>query len=308
MTASFPRTLRIAAIGDIHDRWSAVDNALLDRLDVDLVFFVGDFGNESLPTVRQVARVPRPAVAIYGNHDAWYTASPWGRRKRPYDLESDNWFEQQLEILREIEIGYGYRDFPEFGLSAIGARPFSWGGNTWKYKKFYRDRYGVRNFAESIAKQAEAVDRAAHETLIFLGHNGPAGMGAEPEDPCGKDWNPIGGDYGDPDFAAAIEAAIARGKRVPLVLFGHMHHNLRHRQDRLRRVIHENDRGTVFFNTARVPRVLERDGQTCHQFPIVELTGETVTAIDLLWLEANGTIVETEAIYRATSAARPAVL
>ena len=153
----------------------------------------------------------------------------------------------------------------------------------------------------SVAKQLEAIDRAAHDTLVFLGHNGPAGMGGEPEDPCGKDWNPIGGDYGDPDFAAAIDGAIARGKRVPLVVFGHMHHNLRHRRDRLRRAIHRNDSGTVFFNAARVPRVLERDGQLLHQFPIVELVGDAVAAIDLMWLAADGAIAQTEAIYRAAA-------
>jgi len=37
------------------------------------------------------------------------------------------------------------------------------------------------------------------ETLIFLGHNGPVGLGDRAEDPVGKDWQPIGG-FGDPDY------------------------------------------------------------------------------------------------------------
>jgi uncharacterized protein (TIGR04168 family) len=290
-------TLRIAAIGDIHDCWTATDNALIEQLDVDLVLFVGDFGNESLPTIRQVARIPRPAAAIYGNHDAWYTASPWGRGKRPYDIHTDNWFEQQLEILNDLEIGYRYRDFSHLNLSAIGGRPFSWGGSEWKYKKFYRDRYGVKNFADSIAKQVEAIEQAAHDTLIFLGHTGPTGMGDQPEDPCGKDWNPIGGDYGDPDFAAAIDQAITLGKHVPLVVFGHMHHNLRHRSDRLRRAIHHNDHGTLFFNAARVPRIMKQDTQILHQFPLIEITNGSVTSINLVWLSADGSVATSEELY-----------
>ena len=297
----FRPTLRIAAIGDIHDCWTDIDNTLIDQLGVDLVLFVGDFGNESLPTIRQIARVPRPAAAIYGNHDAWYTASSWGQKKRPYDLHTDNWFEQQLEMLKEIEVGYRHRDFPDFNLSVIGGRPFSWGGSEWKYKRFYHDRYGVKNFADSIAKQVEAIKQSAHDSLIFLGHTGPIGMGDKPEDPCGRDWNPIGGDFGDPDFAAAIDQAIALGKHVPLVVFGHMHHNLRHRSDRLRRVIHRNDSGTIFFNAARVPRVLKHNNETLHQFPIVEIEQGVVTSIQLVWVSAIGVVTGTEAIYHHTA-------
>ena len=291
-------TLRLAAIGDIHDCWTETDNTLVAQLGVDLVLFVGDFGNESLPTIRQVARVPRPAAAIYGNHDAWYTASPWGQKKRPYDPQIDNWFEQQLELLEEIEVGYHYRDFPELNLSVVGGRPFSWGGSEWKYTPFYHGRYGVQNFTDSIAKQVAAIEQTAHQSLIFLGHTGPKGMGEQPEDPCGKDWNPIGGDYGDPDFAAAIETAIALGKHVPLVVFGHMHHTLRHRSDRLRRVIHRNQGGTIFFNAARVPRIFKRDHETLHLFPIVEIEQGCVTSIELVWMSAIGDEVNTEAIYR----------
>ena len=75
----------IAVIGDVHDRWEEKDNLALKYLDVDLALFVGDFGNESIEVVTTVANLDIPKAVILGNHDAWYTASPWGRRKAPYD-------------------------------------------------------------------------------------------------------------------------------------------------------------------------------------------------------------------------------
>ena len=48
MVSSFPRTYKIAVIGDVHDQWEIEDNLALEALQVDLALFVGDFVNESL--------------------------------------------------------------------------------------------------------------------------------------------------------------------------------------------------------------------------------------------------------------------
>ena len=73
--------IKIAVVGDVHDRWEAEDELALKHLGVDLVLFVGDFGNESVEVVRQVASLDIPKAVILGNHDAWYTASVWGQKK-----------------------------------------------------------------------------------------------------------------------------------------------------------------------------------------------------------------------------------
>ena len=39
--------LKIAIVGDVHDQWDENDRDALHALNVDLVLFVGDFGNES---------------------------------------------------------------------------------------------------------------------------------------------------------------------------------------------------------------------------------------------------------------------
>ncbi|MEM1311494.1 MAG: metallophosphoesterase, partial [Cyanobacteria bacterium P01_H01_bin.153] len=81
MTESvFPAsTIQIAVVGDIHNHWDEQDMAALHGLKADLVLFVGDFGNEAVDVVRSIATLDLPKATIFGNHDAWYTATPWGR-------------------------------------------------------------------------------------------------------------------------------------------------------------------------------------------------------------------------------------
>ncbi|WP_234991328.1 metallophosphoesterase [Synechococcus sp. 7002] len=128
-------SLTIAVVGDVHDQWDAVgDRQALEILGVDLVLFVGDFGNEAVKLVQQVAALPFPKAVILGNHDAWYTASDWGRKKAPYDHATEDRVQAQLEILGATHVGYGHLDLPEFQLSVVGARPFSWGVRSGKMK------------------------------------------------------------------------------------------------------------------------------------------------------------------------------
>lgn len=89
--------VRVAVVGDVHDQWESADAIALNHLGVDLVLFVGDFGNESVEIVRAIASVDLPKAVIMGNHDAWYTASNWGRKKSPYDHSKEDRVQQQLD-------------------------------------------------------------------------------------------------------------------------------------------------------------------------------------------------------------------
>lgn len=290
--------LKIAAIGDIHDRWEAQDEEALKALNVDLALFVGDFGNESVEVVRLIAEMSVPKAAILGNHDAWYTATDWGRSKCPYDRTQEDRVQQQLDLLGDAHVGYGKLDFPEFNLSVVGARPFSWGGSAWKNEHFYRERYGVQSMEESVDRIVTAASQTESDTLLFIGHNGPLGLGDQAEDPCGKDWQPIGGDHGDPDFAAAIEKTRQLGKTVPFVTFGHMHHSLRHTKTQLRRAIHIDHAETFYLNSASVPRIIERDGDRWRNFSIVTLEEGVVTEAALVWVNSQFEIVSETVLYR----------
>ena len=298
MTIYQNKAITIAVVGDVHDQWETADNDALEGLKVDLVLFVGDFGNESVPVVRKISQLSIPKAVIMGNHDAWYTASGWGRKKCPYDRSKEDWLQDQLDILGNIHVGYSKLDFPQFNLSVVGSRPYSWGGPEWKNKEFLSDRYQVSSFNESTEKIMSAVQETSEPNVIFLGHNGPAGLGRDPEDICGKDWQPIGGDHGDPDFSQAIAQSYDFGKKIPLVTFGHMHHRLRHTRSRLRTRVVTNAEQTVFLNAACVTRVIEENGHKLRNFSLVSLDNNTVTDIASVWVDAQGAIATKESLYQ----------
>ena len=298
MTIYQKKPITIAVVGDVHEQWEEADNSALEGLGVDLVLFVGDFGNESVPIVRKISQLSVPKAVIMGNHDAWYTASGWGRKKCPYDRSKEDWLQDQLDILGDLHVGYSKLDFPQFNLSGVGSRPYSWGGPEWKNKGFLSDRYQVSSFKDSTEKIMSAVQETSEQNVIFLGHNGPAGLGRDPEDICGKDWQPIGGDHGDPDFSQAIAQSYDFGKKIPLVTFGHMHHRLRHTRSRLRTRVVTNAEQTVFLNAACVPRVIEENGHKLRNFSLVFLDNNTVTDIASVWVDAQGAIATKESLYQ----------
>ncbi len=289
--------IKIAVIGDIHEQWELTDNLILQELGIDLALFVGDLGNESVAIARLISELEIPKAVILGNHDAWYTASDWGRKKSPYDHRQEDWVTEQLTLLGEAHVGYGKLDLPQFQLSIVGGRPFSWGGSEWKNHEFFRDRYDIRNFAESEARMIKNLQEATYETVIFLGHNGPLGLGNEAEAICGRDWQPLGGDHGDPDFAQAIAAGQTMGKHIPLVTFGHMHHSLRHTKSRLRTRVTQDQRGTIYLNAAAVPRIINHNRDRHHNFSLVTLENHQVTDISLIWVNQDFRIVHEDRLY-----------
>ncbi|MEO1520656.1 MAG: TIGR04168 family protein [Cyanobacteria bacterium J06633_2] len=295
-------SIRIAVIGDVHDQWEPEDAAALQHLGIDLTLFVGDFGNEAVHIVEAIAQYDAPKAVILGNHDAWYNATAWGRAKCPYNLKTDNRVRKQLDLLGDTHVGYCKLDFHQYGVTVVGARPFSWGGPDWRNKTFYRQWYGVENFDQSVEKLKVAIHEAAYDTLIFIGHTGPTGLGDRPEDICGRDWSPPGGDYGDPDLAAAIVYARSIGKTVPLVTFGHMHHALRHTKKRLREQIVVDEAQTVNLNAARVPRIIENHGEKLRNFSFVTLTNGMITKASLGWVNADYRIEVEDVLYETQNA------
>jgi uncharacterized protein (TIGR04168 family) len=279
--------VKIIVVGDVHEAWEPQDALALEALQPDLVLFVGDFGNESVSVVRQIAALDLPKAVILGNHDAWYSASPWGRSKCPYDRRQEDRVQQQLDLLGPSHVGFGKLDFPGLNLTVVGARPYSFGGSEWKNQDFYRDRCSVSGFEDSAARIIASAKSAACEHLILLGHCGPKGLGSAPEDICGKDWDRDPADHGDPDQTLAIAEIQRLGWSLPLVTFGHMHHHLRHRRDRLRTHVVTDPAGTVYFNAAYVPRIEPTEPGVRRLFPCVTLDpaqSMRVVHTELLWV------------------------
>ncbi|MEM8807000.1 MAG: TIGR04168 family protein [Cyanobacteria bacterium P01_G01_bin.38] len=292
------QAITIAAIGDIHGQWEAEDAIALQHLEVDLALFVGDFGNEAVDVVQKIAAVPLPKAVILGNHDAWYSASEKARKRCPYDRAKEDRVTDQLGLLGESHVGFGKLEMPESGVTVVGARPYSWGGPHWRNAQFYLDRCDVSGFEASTQRIMKAVEAAEQDTIIFLGHSGPMGLGDRPHDPCGKDWRPAGGDYGDPDFAAAIAQTRAFGKQIPLVVFGHMHHQIKTDPSRLRTRVVVDAHGTVHLNAANVPRVQTTELGRLRSFSLIRLWAGRVQDIRLVWVNQSYQSVAEEILYR----------
>ncbi len=296
MTDALPITLKtIAVIGDVHERWDDQDRLALELLGVDLALFVGDFGNEAVHIVEKIAQLPLPKAVVLGNHDAWYSATDWGRQKCPYNRQIEDRVQDQLKLLGPAHVGYGYRNFPDFGFSVVGGRPFSWGGPELKHHRYLQERFGISTLAESRDRIVAVAHQAPSETLILISHNGPAGLGDTPESPCGRDWQPLGGDFGDPDLAAAIQNLKAAGKTIPLVTFGHMHHQLRHRRDRQRTAIVVKD-GTIYLNAAVCPRIIDADWLRWRTFMLVSWSGQDIIEIDQAWVNVSEKIIQRQSL------------
>jgi len=299
------KPIKIAVIGDVHDQWEVEDGIALKHLGVDLVLFVGDFGNESVEVVKAIASLDLPKAAVMGNHDAWYSATEWGRKKCPYDRSKEDWVQEQLDLLGSAQVGYGKLDFPQWNLTVVGGRPFTWGGSEWRFAQMCQERYGVSSLEESADKIVKVVKSVTCDHIIFLGHNGPSGLGDRPDDPCGKDWHPIGGDFGDPDFAEAISQSLNMNKRVSLVAFGHMHRTLRYTKKLQRKAVFRNPEGTIYLNAATVPRIIQQDGMKLRNFSLVSLEDGLVTKASLVWVDQGYQIAAEEVFYNSSVSVVP---
>ena len=226
-------------------------------------------------------RVPRVA-SVFGNHDVmklraklkWVdvfkkdgeagrrpSGDPWlneedrevidkrGTRLEPQIFASAR---EQLAALEHANVGYRRRDYSPLKLSVAGARPFSSGGK-W-LPNIYEHLWGFRAMRESAAMVRRPMCEESPEDhqVVLLAHNGPHGLGSEPNSICGKDWpskkHPAGGDWGDMDTESALHEC---NRSVPLVVFGHMHEGL---TDGSRRTLLVRTHGPTYVNAAVVPR------------------------------------------------------
>lgn len=347
---SHPPPLRLAIVGDVHGAWGPEDDAALASLAPHAALFVGDFGEEDVGLVKRLAAAgggAPPRFFVLGNHDAWFCLTKRGQDRAVRkgvagggDGLVSPGVRAQLAALGRTHVGWGHalvRGAPQ-PLAIAGGRPFSKGGAQWSdvaafYAAFAPGVATLRDAATKTASalasagaalQAAAADAAPTDAapprpgaLVLLAHNGPAGLGGRAADPCGADFLAGGGDWGDPDLAAALDAACAAAAPAPAgpapvaaVLFGHMHRNLRG-DPRPRDAVRFDEgrrrggggRGgggaggeaasrTVFLNAAVVPRRRSLPGApggsappttACH-FLVLELDGGLATAAADVWV------------------------
>jgi len=273
--------LRIAIAGDLHGQWDHTDEQLLEQLAPDALLVVGDLsdGNGRIPV--RLAALPMPLACILGNHDTG--RDPSGQTLR-----------RQLERLGERHCGWGLRELRPPGLAVVGARPASAGGG-YHLNRGAEAVFGPVELEESVRRitaAALAADPAL--PLILLAHCGPSGLGSAADDPCGRDWKAPACDWGDQDLALAIDR-IRRQRPLPLVVFGHMHHQLRRGQGE-RRSFCVDRGGTAYLNAACVPRHgQDPQGRALRHFSWVELRDGVVQEASHRWYSTTG-----ELLYRQT--------
>ena len=276
--------LRIAIAGDLHGQWDASDEQLLERLAPDALLVVGDLSDGQARIPQRLAALPLPLACILGNHDAG--RDPSGRT-----------LARQLELLGDRHCGWGLRELHPPGLAVVGARPVTAGGG------FHLSRASQAVFgpvsleasAQRIVAAAEAADPAL--PLVLLAHCGPAGLGSEAGDPCGRDWKPPACDWGDQDLTLAIDR-IRRCRPLPLVVFGHMHHRLKRGQGERRSYCIDRG-GTTYLNTAFVPRHSRDDqGRELRHFSWVVLRDGQPVEVSHRWYGLDGRLLYQHSLRR----------
>ncbi len=272
----------LLVVGDIHRSWRPEDALYLERGDQDLTLFVGDFGDEDVPMVRAVSEVDVPKAVILGNHDAWRSFSEKHVTKA---------LRESLDLVGSDHLAYDVREWPQAGLSIVGARPFSWGGADLRSPEVYSKLYGVSSHEESAARIVDAARRAQHRDIMILAHNGPTGLSQESHDIWGKDFGKSKtprGDWGDRDLELAIAEIKGLGYRIPCVVAGHMHNHLLYPRGALRSRFLRRNR-TLYVNAAVVPRLRKHEnGAKLAYFLRIACSSGKVDGLKELWVNESG--------------------
>lgn len=205
---------------------------------------------------------------------------------------------QQLALVREVDCGWGRVALDPLPLSIVGGRPCSAGGG-YHLSKAVQAVYGPVSLEESADRiVAAAADVPEDQPLVVMAHCGPSGLGSDASSPCGRDWKTPAVDWGDQDLALALDR-IARTRVPDLVIFGHMHHQLK-RGSGLRTSLIRDRRGIVYLNAACVPRSgMNEQGDVLLHLSWAEFNGRRLSHLSHRWYRPDGALVHQERLPEA---------
>ncbi len=255
----------------------------MEDLQPDGILFVGDLSETNFSLLRSIKNLSIPKAVIFGNHD------------RGHD-QSGELLKQKLTFMGDIHCGWVLKSWDKPSVSIVGGRPCSAGGGYYLSLPM-KEVYGSIPLEESVNRIVEASRRApSDKPLVVLSHSGPSGLGSEADSLCGRDWKPPAIDWGDTDLALAI--AEMRKYRAPeLVVFGHMHHDLKRTQGK-RRTFYRDIWGTCYLNAACVPRRgVDQLGHEITHFSWVEFVNGSIKNISHRWYLSNSSLVYEEKLF-----------
>jgi uncharacterized protein (TIGR04168 family) len=288
------RQFRLGVVGDLHTHWDEVDLAQFAGADYDLLFFTGDLGGgnpeSSLRMARLLSRLVTPTLIMPGNNDTFDISQLSAELNHQHGIGEILALTGRRASRRAAVQLCGYSHHlvtcGDTAISLIAARPHSMGGPALSFPEYMAATYGIGSLEDSEAKLCELVDEAASERVLFLAHNGPTGLGAQPDAMWGCDFKPGGGDWGDTDLATAMQYASQLGKTVLGMVGGHMH--LRTKQGNWRPWQLRRD-GALFINASRVPRIFSDSNDVYRHHIALTIDGEGISAEEVLWPQYGGT-------------------
>jgi len=277
--------MRVAIIGDVHERWDGADTAFFEPSAWDLVLFVGDLPGPShrgtLSVARRIATLRTPAILVPGNHDGTSPLQVLAEATR-IGCDLSRWGavqERRVAQLRDalgpVALG-GFSVHPCGEVDVVVARPHAMDGRYASFQPYLRRAFGVADLEDSTERLRECVDRCT-QPILFLSHNGPRGLGGTRDDLFGLRRPER--DNGDADLAQAIAYARSSGHRVLACISGHMHHS---GDGGMRRWTTTRE-GVRYVNAARVPRVFERNGRPRRHCVELVMSGARTRVRELLF-------------------------
>ena len=286
-------TIRIAVVGDVHLAFGPKDVAHLDSGAYDLVLFVGDLTGYAhrggLRVAKYIQTIRTPTIVIPGNHDAARASQLLAeatQNETAIGLVSGGQSERVQELRKQLApailAGYSVHPFARGGttIDVVACRPHSFGGPHFAFRPYLSEAFGVGSMDESAARLRALVDETTARTLLFFAHNGPTGLGDRRDAIWGRDFKKPEMDFGDPDLETAIAHARRAGKRVVGIVAGHMHHALRGGGSRCWLA---EQSGTLYVNSARVPRVFKSEGREKRHVVEVIVESESAMAREVLF-------------------------
>lgn len=275
--------MKFALIGDIHGYWNNKDIEFFNSSDYDCLFFTGDLKGSPFREKPKFLGLTKKAYLIPGNWDGTTLTGIIGeilQSKRLIQLGTYGQVFREKQFAKATGpisiLGYSSVSLSkENDLALIVGRPHAMGGG-FSFAPFLQKKYFVGSMLQSIEKYKALIQTTKEKNIIFLSHNGPSGLGSDKDSLYGADFRKNGGDFGDKDLRVAIDFAKEIGKKVPLVLSGHMHHSIGKNKER--ETLHY-EGGTFYVNGAKVPRIQEGK----HFHTKIEWEGSSATVIPV-WI------------------------
>lgn len=288
---SMSEVLTLAVVGDVHLHFNKRDVEYFNASEYDVILFTGDLinyrGSELSKVTQALQLLTVPSFIIPGNHDCGNVLQLVAELFQSDLLRSvtslgHTRYEAALRsTIGSVQFtGYSRHLLPGKGVELVAVRPYSMGGPRLSFGPHLRTHFNVSSLEASMKRLEKVIDETSATNLIFLGHNGPSGLGASRNDIWGCDFKKDEGDFGDPDYEHAIRYARAQGKCVRAVIGGHMHRWLKGGGERQWAL--ELD-GTLYINAANVPRIRKEATHDRHHHVEVAI-GDTVTYRDR-WIE-----------------------